>query len=64
MTARAHEKDEEPPAAAEPLDPEFVRMIEEALDDPRPSIPADDVFAELRARHEARLRREDRLKRS
>jgi hypothetical protein len=24
MTARPHEKDEDPPAAAEPLDPEFV----------------------------------------
>ena len=63
MTARPHEKDEDPPAAAEPLDPEFVRMIQESLDDPRPSIPADEVFAELKARHEARLRQEARLKR-
>lgn len=64
MTARPHEKDEEPPAAAEPLDPEFVRMIQESLDDPRPSIPAEEVFAELRARHEARLKLEARLKRA
>lgn len=63
MTARPHEKNEEPPAAAEPLDPEFVRMIHESLDDPRPSIPADKVFAELKARHEARLKQEARLKR-
>jgi hypothetical protein len=56
MTARPHEK-YDPPAAAEPLDPEFARMIQESLDDPRPSIPADEVFAELKARHEARLKR-------
>ncbi|MET1110533.1 MAG: hypothetical protein ABWX67_03300 [Allosphingosinicella sp.] len=55
MTARPHEKGEDPPAA-EPLDPEFVRMIQESLDDPRPSFPADEAFAELKARHEARLR--------
>ena len=30
MTARPHEKDEDPPAA-EPLDPEYVRMIQESL---------------------------------
>lgn len=58
MTARPHEKDEDPPAGAEPLDPEFVRMIEESLDDPRPSIPADEVFAELRALHDDRLKRQ------
>lgn len=63
MTARPHEKDDEPPPAAEPLDPEFVRMIRESLDDPRPSIPADEVFAELRARHQARLRQEAEGKR-
>jgi hypothetical protein len=61
MTARPHEQDEDPPA--EPLDPEFVRMIQESLDDPRPSIPADEVFAELNARHEVRLKHEARLKR-
>jgi hypothetical protein len=57
MTARAHEKDDEPGPAAEPLDPEFVRMIRESLDDPRPDIPAEEVFAAMRARHEARLKR-------
>jgi len=56
MTARPHEKDEDPPA--DPLDPEFVRMIQESLDDPRPDIPAEEVFAELRALHEARLKRD------
>ena len=49
MTARPHEKDDELPAAAEPLDPEFVRMIQESLDDPRPSIPAEEAFAQVRA---------------
>lgn len=61
MPARPHEKDEDPPA--EPLDPEFARLIQESLADPRPSIPADEVFAELKARHEARLSHEARLKR-
>jgi hypothetical protein len=58
MTARAHKKDDgaEAPAAA-PLDPEFVARIRESLADPRPSIPADEVFAELKARHEVRLKR-------
>lgn len=58
MTARPHQKDEDPQPAAEPLDPEFVRMIQESLDDPRPSIPAEEVFAELRALHEDRLERQ------
>lgn len=58
MTARPHQKDQEPQAAAEPLDPEFVRMIRESLDDPRPDLPAEEVFAELRALHEARLKRD------
>jgi hypothetical protein len=57
MTARPHEKDDEP-AAAEPFDPAFVRMVQESLDDPRPDIPAEEVFAELRALHEARLKRQ------
>jgi hypothetical protein len=57
MTARPHEKDEDR-IAAEPLDPEFVRMIRESLDDPRPDIPAEEVFAELHALHEARLKRD------
>lgn len=50
MTARPHEKDEDPPAATEPLDPEAIRMIRKSLDDPRPSIPADEAFARVDAR--------------
>jgi hypothetical protein len=49
MTARPREKDDEPPAA-EPLDPETVRMIRKSLDDPRPSIPAAEAFARVDAR--------------
>jgi antitoxin ParD1/3/4 len=30
--------------------------IQEALDDPRPSVPADEVFAELRALHEREVK--------
>lgn len=33
------------------------RKVQEALDDPRPPIPADEVRRRLRERHEARLRR-------
>jgi hypothetical protein len=58
MTARRQVKDDQAPAPAEPLDPEFVRMIQESLDDPRPDIPAEEVFAELRALHEERLKRD------
>ena len=58
MTARAHEKDDEPEAAAEPLDPAFVERCRESLADPRPDIPADQVFAGMRALHEARFRRD------
>jgi hypothetical protein len=55
MTARPHRKDDEAPeAAAEPLDPEFARMIREALDDPRPSVPADEAFAQVYAHIEQR----------
>jgi hypothetical protein len=50
MTARPDEKDDEPEAAAEPLDPETVRRIRESLDDPRPSIPAEEAFAQVDAR--------------
>jgi len=60
MTARARRKDEEagpPGPEAEPLDSEFRRLIRESLDDPRPDVPAEKVFASLRARHEARLKR-------
>lgn len=40
-----------------PLAPEFVARLRNSLADPRPNIPAADVRAELRARHEARLKR-------
>jgi hypothetical protein len=49
MTARPHEKDEGLPVA-EPLDPETVRLIRKSLDDPRPSIPAEEAFARVDAR--------------
>jgi hypothetical protein len=39
MTARPHEKDEDPPAAAEPLDPAFAERCRESLADPRPTFP-------------------------
>lgn len=29
------------------------RKVQESLDDPRPSIPAEEVFAELRRKHRA-----------
>lgn len=45
MTARAPNPEDK----AAPLDPEFVRMIRESLDDPRPSIPFDEAFAQVRA---------------
>ena len=32
------------------------RKVETAFADPRPSIPADEVFAELRSHHEATLK--------
>lgn len=32
------------------------RKVQEALDDPRPALPADEVFAELRAHHAARMK--------
>ncbi|MFB2553802.1 type II toxin-antitoxin system ParD family antitoxin [Ensifer soli] len=35
------------------LDEILRAKIQEAIDDPRPSIPADQVFAELRAFHQA-----------
>lgn len=54
MTARPHEKDEEPEAAAELLDPEFVERCRDSLADPRPDIPAAEVRAHLRALHEGR----------
>jgi antitoxin ParD1/3/4 len=36
------------------LDEVLREKVREALDDPRPSIPADQVFAELRAHHAGR----------
>jgi antitoxin ParD1/3/4 len=36
---------------------EYMRAkVKESLDDPRPSVPAEEVFARLRARHEKRLK--------
>jgi antitoxin ParD1/3/4 len=32
------------------------RLIQESLDDPRPDIPADEVFAELEALHNERIK--------
>lgn|GEM_PF-1187425 len=77
MTARPHEKDDEPATAADPLseaewdrilppidesDPEwqaYVReKVQESLDDPRPSIPAEEVRRRILERHEARLKRD------
>jgi antitoxin ParD1/3/4 len=36
------------------------RKVREALDDPRPSIPADQVFAELRAHHAEQVKADKR----
>jgi antitoxin ParD1/3/4 len=36
------------------------RKIEEAYDDPRPSIPSEDVFRELREHHAARMKARSR----
>ena len=38
----------------------LVRMAEEALADPEPSIPAEEVFRELRALHAETLREQAR----
>lgn len=38
------------------LDDLMRAKIQEALDDPRPDISADDVFAELRALHQERAK--------
>ncbi len=46
-----------PAASAAALDPDFVARCKESLSDPRPGISAADVRAELRAHHEARLKR-------
>jgi len=62
MTARPYKKDEDPPGPAEwddilpPIDESDPKWqacvrgkIREALDDPRPDIPAEEAFAEVYA---------------
>jgi antitoxin ParD1/3/4 len=44
----------------EALDEMWRRKIQEAYDDPRPSIPAADVFRELREHHAARVKARSR----
>jgi hypothetical protein len=53
MTARPHEKGDQPEAAAAPLDPAFIERCRESLADPRPDIPAAEVRAYLKALREA-----------
>jgi len=43
----------------EALDQVWREKIREALDDPRPSVPAEQVFAELRA-HQAKQKESDK----
>lgn len=50
VPAGPHQNKEEAWPAAEPLDVETVRMIRKSLDDPRPSIPAEEAFARVDAR--------------
>ena len=38
------------------IDAVLRQMVQEALDDPRAAIPADQVFAELRAHHADRMK--------
>lgn len=38
------------------LDAVLRQKVQEALVDPRPAIPADEVFAELRAHHAKRMK--------
>lgn len=40
----------------EALNEIWRRKIKESLDDPRPSLPAEEVFRELRAHHTARVK--------
>lgn len=40
----------------ETLDAVLREKVRAALDDPRPSIPAEEVFGGLRARHDARVK--------
>ncbi|WP_188912806.1 type II toxin-antitoxin system ParD family antitoxin [Aureimonas endophytica] len=39
------------------LDEALRRMVQEALDDPRPSIPIEEAFERLRAKHGLRAKR-------
>ena len=47
-----------PSASTAALDPNFVARCKASLADPRPSLSAADVRAELRAHHEARRKRD------
>lgn len=38
------------------IDPVLRQKVREALDDPSPTIPAEQVFAELRDHHEKRVK--------
>ena len=38
------------------IDAALRKTVQEALDDPSPTIPADQVFAALRAHHEKRVK--------
>ena len=42
------------------LDEIWRRKIQEAYDDPRPSVPAEEAFKELREHHAARVRARSR----
>ena len=42
------------------IDAVLRRKVQEALDDPRAAIPADQVFSELRAHHAKRVKAEKR----
>ena len=57
MTARPNEKDDDPQAAADPLDPAFVERCRESLADPGPDIPAAEVRGYLKGLCEAPLDR-------
>ena len=41
------------------LDEVLRRKVREALDDPRPSIPADEVFARLERKHAEMMKKEN-----
>jgi hypothetical protein len=42
-----------------PDDDTMRRLIQQAFDDPRPSIPAEEVFERLRRRHAERMKTKD-----